>query len=50
MDTINITKETELAAENLQKEEDFNDDFFEDEKVRKPKGKKIKKMKSFYDK
>lgn len=30
-------------------DEDFDKDFFDDEKIRKPKGKKIKKMRSSHD-
>jgi len=41
--------EEKQLTETIESEEDFDDDFFDDEKIRKPKGKKIKKMRSFYD-
>lgn len=45
--TLNNSADKEI---NLPDDNDnLGDEFFEDEKARKPKGKKIRKMKSSYD-
>lgn len=43
----NLNEKTE--PEQFMAEDDFEDNFFDDEPMRKPKGKKIKKMRQFYD-
>lgn len=56
MNSIKLTNNkfnNQEEADNHQALDDNEDDdydtFLEDEKTRKPKGKKIKKMRSFYD-
>jgi hypothetical protein len=45
----NLTEEEVNDRPIFVDEEDEDDDFYQDEKVRKPKGKKIKRMRKFQD-
>ena len=48
--TVNTLNENVAHPQRNEVDDEFNDDFFDDPKVRKPKGKKIKKMRIFdYD-
>ena len=42
-------KSNSLTSNHINTDDDFDDDFLSDEKTRKPKGKKIKKMRSTFD-
>ncbi len=45
----NNSDETESLTPAPKEVDDFDDDFLSDEKTRKPKGKKIKKMRATFD-
>ena len=45
----NETSEAQDDTASSKDADDFDDDFLDDEKTRKPKGKKIKKMRATYD-
>lgn len=52
--TTNIALTSEIESPDAtapasKETDDFDDDFLSDEKTRKPKGKKIKKMRATYD-
>ena len=53
MSTLNknqLMLDNEVDSLEVSSEKDDSEEYWEDEKSRKPKGKKIKKMRSFFDK